>query len=102
MRDDELIHRPGRGWTPWKSAGAGEIETVWWQSKQIHFPKLNVTCWFDGSELVGIEHWGFRTKQWTMRKKPADWSPPPPGYREAAEKAWLDWNARQGVLDLAA
>jgi hypothetical protein len=102
MRDDDLIHRPGKGWTPWDDRHPVAVDTVWWQAKELHFPKLNVTCWFNGSELVGIEHWGFRPKQWTMRKKPADWTPRPAGYLEAAEQAWLEWQATQGVLDLAA
>jgi len=39
---------------PWKE-GTGEYdgERVWLQARVLHFPKLNVTVWFDGSELVG-------------------------------------------------
>lgn len=101
MHDDQLIHRPMHGWTPW-TRGAAAVMLVWWQAKELHFPKLNVTVWFDGSDLVGIEHWGFRPAKWTMKLQPADWSPPPPGHREKAEKAWLEWQAKQGALDLAA
>jgi hypothetical protein len=61
MRDRELTERPGKGWTRWAD-GVGEydIERTWWQAKALHFPKLNVSCWFDGSEMVGLEHLGFR------------------------------------------
>lgn len=90
MRDSELTQRPGTGWTRWAfGTGAGEIERTWWQSKMLHFAKLNVTCWFDGSQLVGIEHWGFRDQQWTMRKPGPDWQPMPPGYRQEAERVWF-------------
>lgn len=95
MRDDELIKRPGRGWTPWRrGAGKGAIERVWWQSKELHFPKLNVTVWFDGSDLVGIEHWGYRQEKWTIKEPSADWKPMPEGYREAAEEASRLWNQK--------
>ena len=53
----------------------------------LNFPKLNVSCWFDGSELVGIQHWGFRTEQWCMRLKPKDWQPLPECYRLERERA---------------
>jgi hypothetical protein len=46
-------------------------------ARQLHFPKLNVTVWFDGSEMVGLEHWGYRRSQWCMRKPPADHPPMP-------------------------
>ncbi|WP_027167309.1 hypothetical protein [Mesorhizobium sp. WSM3224] len=61
--------------------------------KVLHFPKLNVSVWFDGSEMVGIEHWGFREPKWCMRIAPADWQSMPPGYRHDAEQAWLAWRA---------
>ena len=56
MEDRELIERPGKGWTPWKKGADGEheIEKIWWAARVLHFPKLNVSCWFDGSDLVGI------------------------------------------------
>lgn len=88
MHDSELTDRPGKGWTPWRDCGASEISRVWWQAKELHFPKLNVTCWFDGSDLVGIEHWGYRRPQCCMRKPPPDWQPMPAGYRERAEATW--------------
>lgn len=90
MQDHELIERPGRGWTRWADGtGVHEIERTWWASKILHFPKLNTSAWFDGSELVGIEHWGFRAPKWCMKKPPADWQPMPDGYRQAAEAFWL-------------
>lgn len=52
----------------------------------MHFAKLNVSCWFDGSDLVGIEHWGYRRPQWCMKQKPADWQPLPEVYRREREK----------------
>jgi len=74
MRDSDLIERPGRGWTPWKEGhGEHDIDKIWWAARCLHFPKLNVSCWFDGSDLVAIEHWGYRRPQWCMKKKPADW-----------------------------
>jgi hypothetical protein len=91
MRDSELIDRPGKGWTPWKAgSGEAEIDKVWWAARVLHFPKLNVSCWFDGSDLVGIEHWGFRRPQWCMKNKPADWQPRP---RDPVEKdrIFKDW-----------
>lgn len=93
MRDCELTDRPGKGWTPWRTKGtaSAEIELVWWRAKVLHWPKLNVSTWFDGSELCGIEHWGYREHKWCMRKPPADWQPMPDGYRQAAEALWLDW-----------
>lgn len=96
MRDHELVERPGKGWTRWaEGVGEYEIERIWWQAKALHFPKLNVSVWFDGSEMVGIEHWGFREPKWTMRLPPSDWQPMPAGYRAAAESAWQEWRAGQ-------
>lgn len=83
------------GWTPWADGRSiGPIERVLWQAKALHFPKDNVSHWYDGSELVGIGKWGFHGERWTMKKPPADWTPMPPGYRQAAEKAWRDWHSR--------
>lgn len=48
----------------WKLIRSGGRQGV------LHFAKLNVPCWFDGSELVAIEHWGFRRPQWCMRLMP--------------------------------
>jgi hypothetical protein len=59
---------------------------VWWAAIVLHFPKLNVSCWFDGSDLVAIEHWGFRRPQWTMKRKAADWQPLPEVYRLERER----------------
>ena len=71
MQDHELIERTGKEWTPGKEAPANlEIDKVWWAARCLHFAKLNVSCWFDGSELVAIEHWGFRRPQWCMRLMP--------------------------------
>lgn len=87
MRDAELTERPSKGWTPWVE-GSGEIpiDKVWWAARVLHFAKLNVSCWFDGSDLVGIEHWGYRDQKWCMKKKPADWQPLPEVYRLAREE----------------
>jgi hypothetical protein len=83
-----------RGWTPWaKGPGDHDIEKIWWSARVLHFPKLNVSTYFDGSAHVGIEHWGYRGPQWTMRLPPADWQPMPPDYRQKAEQAWLRWHA---------
>lgn len=41
--------------------------------------------YFHGSDLVGIEHWGYRREQWTMKKAPANWQPLPEVYRQARE-----------------
>lgn len=94
MRDSELTDRPGRGWTPWaKGPGDQDIEKVWWAARVLHFPKLNVSTWFDGSEVVGIWHWGYRQEKWTMKLKPADWQPLPEVYkrtREAEKQRELD------------
>ncbi|RWP50675.1 hypothetical protein [Mesorhizobium sp.] len=90
MRDSELTDRPGRGWTPWaEGTGESAIDKIWWAARVLHFPKLNVSCWFDGSDLVGIEYWGYRQPQWCMRKKPADWQPLPDVYRLAREEEKL-------------
>lgn len=62
----------------------------------LHFPKLNVSVWFDGSEKVGLEHWGYRDPKWCMRIPPADWQPMPSGYRQEAEQVWLCWQAVTG------
>ncbi|WP_172370963.1 hypothetical protein [Mesorhizobium sp. NZP2234] len=95
MRDAELTERPGKGWSRWaEGAGEYEIERTWWQAKVLHFAKLNVTVWFDGSQMVGLEHWGFRDPKWTMRLPPDDWLPMPAGYRAAAERAWQEWQAK--------
>jgi len=36
--------------------------TVWW-ARSPHFPKLNVTVWFDDSDEVGLEDCGFRPQR---------------------------------------
>lgn len=83
------------GWTPWlQGCGEMEIERVWWRAKALHFPKDNVSHWYDGSELVGIEKWGFHGNRWCMKKPPADWKPMPPGYREEAERIWQAYRDR--------
>ncbi|WP_136619039.1 MULTISPECIES: hypothetical protein [Mesorhizobium] len=80
---------------PWKEGpGDADIEKIWWAARVLHFPKLNVSCWFDGSDLVGIEHWGFRRPQWCMKLKPADWKPLPEVYRLAREAE------KQAAVDL--
>ncbi|RUW92058.1 hypothetical protein [Mesorhizobium sp. M7A.F.Ca.US.010.02.1.1] len=87
MRDSDLTERPGKGWTPWKEGPVDlEIDRVWWAARVLHFAKLNVSCWFDGSDLVAIEHWGFRRPKWTMKNKPRDWQPLPEVYRIAREE----------------
>ncbi|SFQ17803.1 hypothetical protein SAMN03159463_05878 [Mesorhizobium sp. NFR06] len=94
MQDHELIERPGRGWTPWKEGtGGSDIDKVWWAARCLHFAKLNVSCWFDGSDLVGIEHWGYRRQQWCMKRPPADHPPMPEVYRLERERE------RQEALD---
>lgn len=88
MKDSELTERPCKGWTPWaKGPGDHDIEKVWWMSKTVHFPLLNVTVWFDGSEMCGLEHWGFRRAQWTMKKPPADHPPLPDKFKRERERA---------------
>ena len=78
MRDSDLTERPGRGWTPWESgAGLAKAAATWWDARELHFPKLNVSVLFSGSDLVAIEPWGFRPAQWTMKKPPADHPPMP-------------------------
>jgi hypothetical protein len=97
MRDSELTKCPGRGWSRWaEGAGEYEIDRTWWQAKVLHFPKLNVSVWFDGSQMVGLEHWGYREPKWCMRLPPADWQPMPAGYRQESEQAWLRWHAGTG------
>jgi hypothetical protein len=87
MRDSELTERPGRSWTPWKEGpGEYDIERVWWAARVLHFAKLNVSCWFDGSDIVGIEHWGYRREKWCMKLKPAGWQPLPEVYRLARKQ----------------
>ncbi|TIW05136.1 MAG: hypothetical protein E5V81_35175 [Mesorhizobium sp.] len=75
MRDSELTERPGKGWTPWeRGPGQVKIEAIWWDARALHFPKLNCSCWFSGSELVGIEHWdiaatnGACASRWTITR----------------------------------
>ncbi|TPJ46848.1 hypothetical protein [Mesorhizobium sp. B2-7-1] len=88
MKDHELTERPGRGWTPWaKGQGDHDIERVWWMARVLHFPQLNVSCWFDGSEMVGLDHWGYRRAQWTMKKPPADHPPVPEAIKRERERA---------------
>jgi hypothetical protein len=48
-----------------------------------------VTCYFDGSHLVGIDDWSFNIGRWCMKKPPADWQPRPPVFLQEAERAWL-------------
>ncbi|ESW91710.1 hypothetical protein X773_01135 [Mesorhizobium sp. LSJC285A00] len=87
LQDHELIERPGKGWTPWKEGPVDlEIDRVWWAARVLHFAKLNVSCWFDGSDLVAIEHWGCRRPKWCMKNKPKDWQPLPEIYRKAREE----------------
>ncbi|RUT87502.1 MULTISPECIES: hypothetical protein [unclassified Mesorhizobium] len=63
MRNSELAQRLCKGWTPWaKGPGDHDIEKIWWAARVLHFPKLNFSTWFDGSEVVGTWHWGFRQK----------------------------------------
>ncbi|MDX8480446.1 hypothetical protein RFN28_18535 [Mesorhizobium sp. VK24D] len=105
MRDSELTERPGKGWTPWTSgAPHGRIDDVWWAARVLHFPKLNVSCWFDGSDLVAIEHWGYRRPQWCMKKKPADWTPLPEVYRLERERGQQEalerWRAEMQARNL--
>ncbi|RAZ90175.1 hypothetical protein DPM33_15210 [Mesorhizobium hawassense] len=87
MLDHELTQRPGKGWTPWRD-GTGEvdIDKVWWAARCLHFPKLNSSAWFDGSELVGIAFWGYRGEKWCMRLKPADWQPLPDKFKRERER----------------
>lgn len=95
MQDHELVERPCKGWTPWaKGPGDHDIEKVWWMARVLHFAKLNVSCWFEGSEIVGIWHWGYRREKWTMKLKPADWQPLPEVYRLAREAE------KQAAVDL--
>ncbi|MGX9148350.1 hypothetical protein ACWTU9_32935, partial [Mesorhizobium sp. 128a] len=51
LRDSDLIERPCRGWTRWKDGAVDvEIKKTWWAARCLHFAKLNVSCWFDGSD----------------------------------------------------
>ncbi|SFP97715.1 hypothetical protein SAMN03159463_05294 [Mesorhizobium sp. NFR06] len=95
MQDHELIKRPGRGWTKWERGTGGEfeIDKIWWDARVLHFAKLNCSCAFSGSELVGIILWGFRGEKWCMKAKPADWQPLPEVYRLERERG------RQEALD---
>ncbi|MBX3584311.1 MAG: hypothetical protein KF810_20710, partial [Rhizobiaceae bacterium] len=34
------------------------------EARLLHFPKLNCSAWFDGSDLVGIELWGGHETRW--------------------------------------
>lgn len=87
MRDSDLTERPGKGWTPWaKGPGDHDIDKVWWMARVLHFPKLNISVWFDGSEMCGLEHWGFRRAQWCMRKPPADHPPLPEAIKRERER----------------
>ncbi|TGQ08996.1 MULTISPECIES: hypothetical protein [unclassified Mesorhizobium] len=87
MKDHELIERPGRGWTPWKDGpGEFEIDRVWWMAIRLHHPKLNTTTYWDGSTLVGLEHWGYRGEKWTMKKPPANHPPLPEVYKRERER----------------
>ncbi|PBB79081.1 hypothetical protein CK218_22285 [Mesorhizobium sp. WSM3879] len=56
-------------------------------ARVLHHPKLNVSTWFDGSELVAIAHWGYRGEKWCMKKPPADHPPLPEVYRLERERA---------------
>ncbi|OBQ75335.1 hypothetical protein [Mesorhizobium erdmanii] len=96
MQDHELVERPGRGWAPWKhdSDGDTHIEKVWWAARPLHFAKLNVSCWFDGSDLVGIVHWGYRGEKWCVKLKPKDWQPLPEEYRLERERLQQEALAR--------
>ncbi|RUX03504.1 hypothetical protein EOA27_30975 [Mesorhizobium sp. M2A.F.Ca.ET.037.01.1.1] len=88
MRDSELTERPGKGWTPRaKGPGDHDIEKVWWAAIRLHHPKLNTTTYWDGSTLVGLDHWGYRGEKWCMRKPPADHPPLPEVYRRERERA---------------
>lgn len=95
MRDSDLTERPGKDWTPWTTgAPRGRIDAVWWEARQLHFPKLNVTVWFDGSEMVGLEHWGYRREQWCMKKLPADHPPMPAELVQRRQQEAVEAGAR--------
>ena len=91
---EAVTMRRQHGWTSWQP-GVGEaiIESIWWEARPLHFPKDNVSHWYDGSELVGIELWGCHGAWWTMKPQPADWTPRPDGWVEAAEQRWQEWHA---------
>lgn len=61
------------------------------------FLKLNSSAWFDGSELVAIEHWSFRGEKWCMKNKPADWQPLPDVYRLEREREAQEFLDRRRV-----
>ncbi len=90
--DDE---GPRKGWTRWTYGGNPEaaVGAVWWDAVILHFPKDNVTHWYDGSELVGEWKWGIHRDRYRMKKPPAGWKPWP-GQREATESAWKDWREK--------
>ncbi|MDX8525947.1 hypothetical protein RFM68_15700 [Mesorhizobium sp. MSK_1335] len=46
-----------------EGSGEADIGKVWWAARCLHFAKLNVTCWFDSSDLVAIDYWGFRPEK---------------------------------------
>lgn len=79
-----------KGWTSWQT-GPAKIEGTWWQARELHFPKENVTHFYDGSELVGVEDWGHLPGRWCMKRPPADWQPRPPGYLDKAERIWTTY-----------
>ncbi|MBL8579551.1 MAG: hypothetical protein JNK47_20290 [Mesorhizobium sp.] len=71
MHDSELTRRPTKGWTPWrKGVGDTLIEQAWPVARVLHFPKLNCSAWFDGSEHVGIALWGIHGDKWTAKLPP--------------------------------
>lgn len=100
-RELQLHERPGEGWTPW-AHGNSEcmIEATWWEARELHFPKENVTHFYDGSELVAIQLWGYHGYRWCMKIPPADWKPRPvdPVERDRFFKDWLNRRrAEQGL-----
>lgn len=91
MRPD---YKPA-GFGHWQNGkGEYEIESVWWRARALHFPKDNCTHWYNGSELVGIETWGYLGYHWAMKKPPADWQPRPAGYVEEAERIWFTYRIK--------
>lgn len=77
--------------------GEHQIEAVWYEARDLHFPKDNATVYFDGSELVGIQLWGVHGNQWCMKEPPADWKPKPSDIREQ-DRMFKDWiNRRRGA-----
>lgn len=84
--DRQLTQRPKSGWTRWEDGGGqADIERVWHEARVLHFPKLNCSAWFDGSDHVGIALWGIHGDLWTMKKPPAGWKPSPHAVERAAE-----------------